>query len=98
MAKRERRSFTREFKLQAVQLVRSGIPKARVARDLGISNSVLKYWCAQHAQDQEESFPGKGKMKPADAEVAHLRRDLMKVTAERDILKKALAYFAKEPQ
>jgi transposase len=49
------------------------------------------------ADDPLEAFPGNGKMKPQDAELARLHRELKKVTAERDILKKALGYFAKEP-
>jgi transposase len=94
----KRRRYTREFKLEAVRLVESGIPKARVARDLGISNTVLKLWCQQVEEDKGEAFPGQGKMRPAEAELARLKRELTKVTAERDILKKALGYFAKEPQ
>lgn len=94
----KRRRYTREFKVEAVRLVETGIPKARVARELGISNTVLKLWCQQVEEDKGEAFPGQGKMKPAEAELARLKRELTKVTAERDILKKALGYFAKEPQ
>lgn len=97
-AKFERRSYTKEFKLEAVRLVRTGIPKSRVARDLGIHLNVLKPWLKQFEQDPDNPFPGKGKMRPEEAELFRLKRELMKVTAERDILKKALAYFAKEPQ
>ena len=93
----KRRRYTREFKVEAVRLVETGIPKARVARELGISNTVLKLWCQQLEEDKSEAFPGQGKMKPAEAELARLKRELTKVTAERDILKKALGYFAKEP-
>lgn len=93
----KRRRYTREFKVEAVRLVETGIPKARVARELGISNTVLKLWCQQVEEDKGEAFPGQGKMKPAEAELARLKRELTKVTAERDILKKALGYFAKEP-
>ena len=96
--KQERRRYTKEFKLEAVRLVRTGIPKARVARDLGIHLSVLKLWLRQFDQDPDNPFPGKGKMRPEEVELFRLKHELMKVTAERDILKKALAYFAKEPQ
>jgi len=96
--KEGRRSYTKEFKLEAVRLVRTGIPKARVSRDLGIHLNVLKAWLRQFDHDPDNPFPGKGKMKPEEAELFRLKRELMKVTAERDILKKALAYFAKEPQ
>ena len=57
-----------------------------------------KAWLRQLEQDPDNPFPGKGKMRPEEAELFRLKRELMKVTAERDILKKALAYFAKEPQ
>jgi transposase len=93
-----RRSFTAEFKREAVKQVRErGIPAAQVARGLGIHENVLRNWVRQMADDPLEAFPGNGKMKPQDAELARLHRELKKVTAERDILKKALGYFAKEP-
>lgn len=93
-----RRSYTREFKLEAVRLVRTGIPKARVARDLGLHLNVLRAWMRQFDQDPDNPFPGKGKMKPEEAELFRLKRELIKVTAERDTLKKALALFAKDHQ
>src|ERR1700685_418800 len=83
----ERRTYTKEFKLEAVRLVRSAIPKARVARDLGLHLNVLKAWLKQFDQDPDNPFPGKGKMRPEEAELFRLKREL-KVTAERDILKK----------
>ena len=95
---KERRSFTQEFKLEAVRQVRSGISKARVARDLGLHINSLKQWVKEFEKDPDEAFPGRGKRKPAEAELARLKRELMKMTAERDILKKALGYFAKESQ
>ena len=94
--KEGRRSYTKEFKLEAVRLVRTGIAKARVARDLGIHLSVLRLWVRQFDQDPDNPFPGKGKMRAEEAELFRLKQELMKVTAERDTLKKALAYFAKD--
>jgi transposase len=70
---------------------------AQVARDLGIHQNVLSKWVRQARDDAPPVFPGQGQMKPADAELARLQRELKRVTAERDILKKALGYFAKEP-
>lgn len=93
-----RRSFTKEFKREAVKQVRErGIPAAQVARSLGIHENVLRAWVRQTQDDPEQAFPGRGQMKTSDAELARLQRELKKVTAERDILKKALGYFAKEP-
>ena len=71
----------------AIRLVRTGIAKARVARDLGIHLCVLKAWLRQFDQDPDNPFPGKGKMRPEEAELFRLKHELMKVTAERDILK-----------
>ena len=96
--KRERRSYTQEFKLEAVRLVRTGISKARVARDLGLHLNVVREWVRQFDKDPDNPFPGKGKMRPEEAEIFGLKRELMKVTAERDTLKKALACFAKDHQ
>src|SRR5580765_531506 len=95
--KQERRRYTQEFKLEAIRLVRTGIAKARVARDLGIHLSVLKAWLRQFDQDPDNPFPGKGKMKPEEAEIFRLKRELMKVTAERDILKKRSRTLRKNP-
>ena len=94
--KRERRSYTQEFKLEAVRLVRTGISKARVARDLGLHLNVVREWVRQFDKDPDNPFPGQGKKRPEEAEIFRLKRELMKVTAERDTLKKALAYFAKD--
>ena len=94
-----RRMFSREFKTEAVRLVvERGVRVAQAAKDLGIHENVLRKWVLNFKADPEQSFPGRGKMKPDDAEVARLRRDLAKTKAERDILKKAIAYFVKDPQ
>lgn len=92
-----RRVFSREFKLEAVRLVRErGVTVRQAAKDLGIHENVLRTWVRALATDAEQAFPGRGKMKPDDAEVARLRRELAKTRTERDILKKAIAYFAKD--
>lgn len=94
-----RRKFTREFKLEAVRLIQDqGVSYAQVHRDLDVHESVLRRWVEQANSAGSQAFPGKGRMRPADADVSRLQRDLRRVTAERDILKKALGYFAKEPK
>lgn len=96
---RERRSFTREFKREAVRLAESGDrPVAQVANDLGIDQSVLRRWIMQHQEDPEQSFPGKGRLKERDEEIRRLERELARVKEERDILKKAVAIFSKGPK
>ena len=93
-----RRSFSREFKLEAVKLVRErGVSVTQTSKDLGISQSVLGRWVREASADPKQAFPGRGQMKPDDAEVARLKRELAKTKAERDILKKAIGFFTKEP-
>ena len=92
-----RRSFTREFKVEAVRLVRDrGVSVAQAARDLGVHENVIRKWAKDFDADPEQSFPGQGTMKPVEAENERLRREVQKLKAERDILKKAAAYFAKD--
>ena len=94
-----RRKFTPEFKLEAVKLVRErGMTAAQAAKDLGLHVNVLRKWVKDAKEHGAQAFPGQGRMRPDDAEVARLKRELAKTKAERDILKKAIAYFAKEPQ
>jgi transposase len=94
-----RRKFTPEFKLEAVKLVRErGMTATQAARDLGLHENVLRKWVKDAKAHGTQAFPGQGRMRPDDAEVARLKRELAKVRTERDILKKAIAYFAKEPQ
>ena len=92
-----RRSFSREFKLDAVRLVRDrGISVAQAARDLDLHQNMLRNWVREFAADPGHAFPGQGQMKPEQAELARLRREVIKLKAERDILKKSAAYLAKE--
>ncbi len=93
----KRRSFTREFKVEAVRLVRErGVSVAQAARDLDVHENVLRKWVKDFEADPAQSFPGNGRMKPEQLEIERLRREVVRLRAERDILKKAAAYFAKE--
>ena len=67
-----------------------GVSKSQAARDLGIHVNVLRKWILDYETDANQAFPGRGKMRPDDAEVARLKRELAKTKAERDILKKPL--------
>lgn len=92
-----RRQFSREFKREAVRLVTDGgVSISQASRDLDVHENVLRKWVRLHRQDGEQAFPGQGQMKSADAEIARLRKEVAKLKMERDILKKAAAYFAKE--
>jgi transposase len=92
-----RRTFSREYKLEAVRLVRDrGVSVAQASRDLGVHENVLGKWVKDWDADPKQAFPGLGQMKPEQAELERLRREVAKLKAERDILKKAAAYFAKD--
>jgi len=92
-----RRSFSKEFKLEAVRLVKErGVTVAQAARDLDVHPNVLRLWVKEFSSDPRDAFPGHGRMKPEQLELERLRREVIKLKAERDILKKAAAYFAKE--
>ncbi len=93
----DRRRFAREFKLEAVRLIKErGVSYAQASADLGVHQGVLRNWVKAFGDDPEHSFPGHGQLKPEQAEIAQLKREVTKLKAERDILKKAAAYFAKE--
>jgi transposase len=91
----QRRTFGREFKLEAVKLVRDrGVSVAQAARDLDIHENMPRKWMRPQAADPQGAFPGHGQMKLEQQEIARLRREVMRLKAERDILGKAAAYFA----
>ena len=91
---RVRRTFTPQFKKDAVALIRDGRSLTEVAHDLGIARSLLQHWQQQLRHVPAEAFPGTGRRRPAEDEMHRLRQQLRTMTEERDILKKALAYFA----
>ena len=92
-----RRVFSREFKVEAVKLVRDrGVAVAQASRDLEVAESVLRRWMRDLSSDPVQAFPGRGQMKPEQQEIDRLRREVAKLKAERDILKKAAAYFARD--
>ena len=94
-----RRRFSVEFKREAVLVILDGSRSpTEVARELDINANMLHNWRRQYLDDQDNAFPGKGNLKPEDAEFRRLRRELEEVKLERDILKKALAIFSKTPK
>ncbi|EMG2113761.1 IS3 family transposase [Pseudomonas aeruginosa] len=84
-----RRTFSREFKLEAVKLVvERGVSVAQAAKDLDVHENVLRKWVRELRQEPQEAFPGNGKQKAQDAEIARLHKEVAKLKMERDILKK----------
>src|SRR5262245_13492277 len=96
MAK-HRRTFTPEFKTQAVQLVtEQGRSVAEVARDLDLSESLIRSWKQALAANGPRAFPGHGNAPALEEELRRLRAENKRLQMERDILKKATAFFARE--
>jgi transposase len=94
---RKRKQFTSEFKREALRLMeRSGKPAADLAREFGVRRNQLYKWKEQLDKRRTKAFPGAGRQRGKADEVTRLRRELERVREERDILKKAAAYFAKE--
>ena len=101
MAKEERRGFSREFKIEAVRAADAGDkPITQVARELGIRPDQIYRWRrqleARAGAPVTDVFPGNGKLSSEDEEIRRLRREVAQLREERDILKKATAFFAKE--
>ena len=95
---KKRQRYTKEFKLEAVQLaLESKKTMAEVARDLGLSPALLHSWKqALEKRDAATAFPGHGKAAGPEDELRQVRRELERVRQERDFLKKAAAFFARE--
>jgi transposase len=95
----KRRRFTREFKIETARLLTgSDQPVAEVARDLDIHPNTLHKWVRQYGENPEEAFPGKGKQTSDAEELSRLKRENQRLRMERDILKKAMAIFSKNPR
>ena len=92
-----RKQFTPEFKREAVQLLDSGSrPASELARELGVRRNQLYKWQREFQARGPGAVPGSGPRKERTTEIARLKRELARVTEERDILEKAAMYFAKE--
>ena len=94
---RPRRSYTTEFKAAAVKLVtEQGYSVAEAARSLGICENLIRNWKQAFHDQGERAFPGHGTPSPFEEEVRRLRAENKRLLAERDLLKKAAAFFARE--
>jgi transposase len=93
-----RKTYTREFKLQALRMLTDqGLSVAEVARRLGVRDNLLRNWKKAATAQGPDAFPGQGRPSPADDELRQLRAEVHRLRAERDLLKKAAAYFASPP-
>ncbi len=92
----DRKKYTEEFKREAVRLAKERGNLSRVARDLGINDTMLSRWKKRLEDAPERPFPGNGN--PHDPELAQLKRELARVKEENAILKKAVGIFTVRPQ
>jgi transposase len=96
MAKRKRRAFTREYKAEVVGLIRrSGRSIGAISKELGLTETAVRRWVEQAEVDQGLGAPGALTTAERD-ELSQLRRRVKQLEMEREILKKAAAFFAKE--
>jgi transposase len=90
--------YEKEFKIECVRLASEpGNTQGQVERDLGLSQGVISRWKRELKLNGEHAFPGKGRLKPEDAEFRRLKRENERLRRERDILKKAVAIFSEDP-
>lgn len=92
-----RREFSKEFKRDAVSLVlEQGYSKAEASRSLGVHATLLGRWVKEYQSDSGDAFRGRGKLKAEQEELRQLREEVKRLKMEKEILKKAALFFAKE--
>lgn len=92
-----RKKYSKEFKLDAISLVlEQNYTRTEAARSLGINSQMLGRWVQEHSSDEGQAFRGNGKLTPEQEELRRLKAQVKRLEMERDILKKATAFFAAE--
>ena len=92
-----RKKYSKEFKLDAISLVTDqSYTRVEAARSLGIQANMLGRWVKEQQADDGQAFRGNGKLTPGQAEIRQLKEDNRRLKMEKDILKKATVFFAKE--
>lgn len=93
----ERKKYSKEFKLDAIGLViEQGYSQAEAARSLSINPNVLSRWIKEHEADDGQAFRGNGKLTAEQLELRRLREENKRLKMEKEILKKAAVFFARE--
>jgi len=93
----KRKRYSKEFKLDAVSLVLDqGYSRAEAARSLGLNSNMLGRWVSEQLTDGGQAFRGNGKLTPEQEEIRKLRSQVKNLKMEKEILKKATVFFAKE--
>lgn len=97
MMTQKRKTYTAEFKQEAVRLVtEQGYSMSQAARNLDININMLRRWKHQINEQGEDAFPGKGRLLPEQEELSRLREENKRLRMEREILKKTVTFFANE--
>jgi transposase len=91
-----RKTYTEEFKRQALSLLEKNGNKSQVARDLGVHVSLLRKWHKKISEKGERPFPGKGNA--PDDELSQLKRENARLKEENEILKKTVGIFSSRPR
>ena len=91
----QKRTYSLEFKLEAVKMItEQGLSIREVAGDLGIDRTMLRRWKQKFEEEGIHAFPGQGNLSPEQEEIRRLQEENRQLRMERDILKKATAFFA----
>ena len=91
------KKYSKEFKIDAISLVtEQGYTQAEAARSLGIDPKLISRWVREHAKEEGQAFRGNGKLTEDQLEIKRLRAEVKRLGMEQEILKKAMAFFAKE--
>lgn len=92
-----KREFSKEFKRDAISLViDQGYTRIEAAKSLDIHSALLSRWVREYTEDGGDAFRGKGKLRPEQEELRQLREENKRLKMEKEILKKAAVFFAKE--
>jgi transposase len=92
-----RKKYSKEFKLDAIDLVlEQGYSLAEASKSLGINTNMLGRWIGEHQSDDDKAFRGNGKLTPEQLEIRRLKEENRQLKMEKEILKKATVFFAKE--
>lgn len=96
---KQRKTYTREFKLEAIRLAESGGRTiSQVERELGLSQGTIFHWRRELRQQGTDAFPGQGHLPPSEERLRQLERENAILRQEREILKKAIAVISPKPQ
>lgn len=94
---KEKKKYTKEFKLDAISLVKDqGYTRIEAAESLGIQRQLIGRWIKEQESEGEESFRGQGKLTSDQLEIRRLKEEVKRLKMEKEILKKATVFFAQE--